>query len=255
MTEAEMSTTHFPDRYVNRVFWMLCGLGISSLVACSSPAGSGPGPAPGTGGATPSAQAGGSYQLDPAVTTLRVNADAATVDLTAQEGATAISVTEQVQGATTSKEVNGTNAVLTSRCPEGINFGNSCRVQYKLTVPAKVTVDVEGAAGDISLTGPLTNATVSTAAARITGTGLGAGTFNATTNAGQVNLAFAAAPASVQVKTDAGQVTLTVPGTDKYNVTVNTTIGTKEVSVDVDPSSAHRIDVTATIGAVTVKKA
>ena len=255
VTEPQMRATGVPDRHVSRVLCLVCGLAISSLVACSSPVGSSSGSAPGTGGAATSAQAGGSYQLDPAVTTLRVNADAATVDLTAQEGATAISVTEQVQGATTSKEVNGTNAVLTSRCPQGINFGNSCRVQYKITVPAKVTIDVAGAAGDISLKGPLTNATVSTAAARITGTGLGGGTINATTNAGQVDLTFAAPPSSVQVKTDAGQVTLTLPGAEKYNVTVNTTIGTKEIAVDTDPSSAHRIDVTATIGAVTVRKA
>lgn len=256
-----MSTVEAQNRSGKRVLWVLSGLGISSLVACSSPIAPNSGPAPATGGAattgggTASAQSGGVYQLDPAVTALRVNADAATVAVTAQESATAISVTEQVQGATTSKAVNGTNAVLTSRCPQGINFGNSCRVDYKVTVPAKVSLDIEGAAGDITLTGPLTNATVSTAAARITGTGLGAGTINATTNAGQITLTFAAAPTSVHVKTDAGQVTLTVPGTEKYNVTVNTTIGTKEVSVDTDSSSAHRIDVTATIGAVTVKKA
>jgi len=189
------------------------------------------------------------------VTSLRINADAASVDLSAQDGATAISVTEQVQGATTTKEVNGANAVLTSRCPQGINFGNTCRVEYMATVPARVTVDVEGAAGDISLTGPLTNATVNTAAARITGNGLGAGTIKATTSAGQVDLTFAAAPTSVQVKTDAGQVTLALPGADRYNVSVNTTIGSQNTSVDIDPSSAHRIDVTATIGSVTIKKA
>jgi Putative adhesin len=233
---------------------VLCGLGISLLFACSSSTGSGPAAPPGSGNPTASTQIGGAYQLDPAVTTLRVNADAATVNLTAQEGAAAISVTEQVHGATTTKAVNGTNAVLTSRCPEGINFGNSCRVDYTVTVPAQVTVDIEGAAGDITLTGPLTNATVNTSAARITGTNLGAGTIQATTNAGQVDLTFATAPASVQVKTDAGQVTLTVPGADKYNVAVNTTIGTQDVSVDKDPSSTHRIAVTATIGAVTIKK-
>ena len=250
-----MRSTCVLDRLLRRTGWvLLCGLGIGSLLACSSSTGSSSGSASGTANPTGSAQSGGTYQLDPAVSTLRVNADAATVNLTAQDGAQTISVTEQVQGATTSKVVTDTNAVLTSRCPEGIHFGNTCRVDYKVTVPARVTVDIEGAAGDITLTGPLTNATVNTSAARITGTGLGAGTIQASTNAGQVDLTFAAAPASVAVKTDAGQVTLTVPGADKYNVTVNTTIGSQDVSVDKDPSSAHRIEVTATIGAVTVKK-
>jgi hypothetical protein len=40
-----------------------------------------------------------------------------------------------------------------------------------VTVPARVTVDIEGAAGDITPTGPLTNATVNTSAARIKHTG------------------------------------------------------------------------------------
>ena len=250
-----MNATHVPDRYWKAMGLVLCGLGISTLAACSGSTGSSSGGAPGAGHSTASAQTGGSsYQLDPAVTTLRVNADAASVDLTAQDGAQAISVTEQVQGATTTKEVNGPTAVLTSRCPQGINFGNSCKVEYQVTVPARVTVDIEGAAGDITLTGPLTNATVNTSAARITGRSLGAGTIKATTNAGQVDLTFAAAPTSVQVKTDAGQVTLTVPRADKYNVAVNTTIGSQDVSVDTDPTSTHRIEVTATIGSVTVKK-
>ena len=250
-----MSSTRSAIRFISRAGGLLCLLGVSTLVACTTSTGTSTGGGGATGNPPGSSQTGSSYQLDPSVTALRINADAASVDLTAQDGATAISVTEKVRGGTTSKDVSGTNAVLTSRCPQGINFGDSCRVEYTVTLPAKVTVDVEGAAGDISLTGPLTNATVNTAAARITGKGLGAGTFKATTSAGQVDLTFAAAPSSVQVKTDAGQVTLTLPGADKYNVSANTTIGSQNISVDVDPTSAHRIDVTATIGSLTIKKA
>ena len=180
---------------------LVCGLATSCVVACSSPTGSssGPPPAPASGNGTAASQNGASYQLDAAVTTLRFNADAASVDLTAQQGAQAISVTEKTRGATTTKEVTGTNAVLTSRCPQGINFGESCRVDYTVTIPARVAVDIEGAAGDITLNGPVGNATVKTTAARITGQGLGAGTFQATTTAGEVQLAFATAPTLVEV--------------------------------------------------------
>lgn len=235
---------------------LVCGLATGCVVACSSPTGpsSGPPSAPASGGSTAAGQTGGSYQLDAAVTTLRFNADAASVDLTAQEGAQAISVTESTRGATTTKEVTGTNAVLTSRCPQGINFGESCRVDYTVTIPARVAVDIEGAAGDITLNGPVGNATVKTTAARITGKGLGAGTFQATTTAGEVELAFATAPTSVEVKSTAGSITLIVPGGEKYNVTVDTTIGAQDVTVDKDPSSSHRINVETTVGAVTVKK-
>jgi hypothetical protein len=235
---------------------IVCGVAMSAVVACSSTSGSNPSnPAvPASGSSAAASQGGGAYQLDPAVTTLRFNADAASVDLTAQESTQAITVTEQTRGATTTKEVSGANAVLTSRCPEGINFGDSCRVDYKVTIPARVAVDIEGAAGDIVLTGPLVKATVKTTAARITGSGLGAGTFQATTTAGEIQLAFAAAPTSVEVKSTAGAVTLAVPGGEKYNVTVDTTIGAQEVNVDKDSSSTHRINAETTVGAVTVKK-
>ncbi len=241
-------------RIVGFVAW---GAALSCAVACSSPSGSGSGnpAAPASGNSTAAtSQGGGTYQLDPSVTTLRFNADAASIDLTAQDSAQAISVTEQTRGATTTKEVTGANAVLTSRCPDGINFGDSCRVDYTVTIPASVAVDIEGAAGDIVLTGPIVKATVKTTAARITGTGLGAGTFQATTTAGEVGLTFVAAPTSVEVKSTAGSITLTVPGGEKYNVSVDTTIGSQDVTVDKDSASSHRIDVETTVGAVTVKK-
>jgi Toastrack DUF4097 len=233
-----------------------CAITMSCVVACSSTSGpsSGNPAAPASGNSAGASQNGNSYQLDPAVTTLRFNADAASVDLTAQEGTQAISVTEQTRGATTTKEVTGASAVLTSRCPDGINFGDSCRVDYKVNIPPRVAVDIEGAAGDIMLTGPIVKATVKTTAARISGSGLGAGTFQATTTAGEVQLAFAVAPTSVEVKSTAGAITLTVPGAEKYNVSVDTTIGAQNVSVDKDSSSSHRINLETTVGAVTVKK-
>lgn len=241
---------------VRVVGFAVCAVAMGGVVACSSSSGSSSGSPVGSasGSSSASSQNPASYQLDPAVMTLRFNADAASVDLTAQEGAQAISVTEQTRGATTTKDVTGTSAVLTSRCPPGIHFGDSCRVDYTVTVPARVAVDIEGAAGNIMLTGPIGNATVNTAAARITGRGLGAGTFQVTTDAGAVELAFAAAPTSVQVNSTAGAVTLTVPGGVKYNVTIDTTIGAQDVTVDKDPSSSHRINVETTVGAVTVKK-
>jgi hypothetical protein len=257
----QLSTQHLGGKGVVAVSlrivgFAVCGMAVSCVVACSSSPGTGSGApaAPANPSSAASSQSGGAYQLDPAVTTLRFNADAASVDLTAQEGAQAINVTEQTRGATTTHEVTGTSAVLTSRCPSGINFGDSCRVDYKVTIPARVAVDIEGAAGDIVLKGPIVKATVKTSAARITGSGLGAGTFQATTTAGEVALAFVAAPTSVEVRSTAGAITLTVPGGEKYNVSVDTTIGAQDVSVDRDASSSHRIQVETTVGAVTVKK-
>ena len=111
---------------VRIVGFVVCAVAISSVVACSSSSGSSSGnpPASAGGNPTPSSQNAGSYQLDPAVTTLRLNADAASVDLTAQEGAQVISVTEQTRGATTTKDVTvglvtSTTAEIKSGLAEG----------------------------------------------------------------------------------------------------------------------------------------
>jgi hypothetical protein len=45
-----------------------------------------------------------------------------------------------------------------------------------------------------------------------------------------------------------------VPGGTKYAVTTDTTVGIKNVEVEQDSSSTHRLDVTTTVGAITIDK-
>ena len=204
---------------------------------------------------TTSAHNSSNYQLDPAVSSLRINADAASIDLAAQDAVHAISVQEQVRGkATTKRDVTRTAATLTAECPGGIGFGNECSVTYTVTMPSQVAVVVEGSAGDVTLTGPFDNASISTHAARVQGTSLGAGKYQVKTNAGKVDLTFSEPPDSVKVDTDVGAVTVTVPGTTKYAVTTDTTIGPETVQVDKDASSPHRLDISTTVGSITLKK-
>jgi hypothetical protein len=226
-------------------------------VACSSSSG-GPTlqsstPAP-SGTSSGSASNSSNYDLDPAVASLRINADAASIDLTAADSLRAISVHEQKRGkATTKRDITRTAATMTAECPGGIGFGDECSVTYTVTMPSRVAVVIDGAAGDVTLTGPFNDVTVSTHAARVRGTLLGAGKYQVKTNAGTVNLTFSKPPDSVQVNTHIGAVTLTVPRTTKYAVTTDTTIGPKTVQVDEDPSSPHRLDISTTIGSITIK--
>ena len=44
-----------------------------------------------------------------------------------------------------------------------------------------------------------------------------------------------------------------MPGGTKYAITTDTTVGIKNVKVDQDSSSAHRLDVTTTLGAITIE--
>jgi hypothetical protein len=202
-----------------------------------------------------SAQIGGNYQLPSTVTSLRIDGDAVSIDVTAQDSASAVTVREQLHGkATTTKEVTGSSATLTAKCPSGFSFGVDCSVDYTVTMPARITLNVDGTAGDMKVNGPFANATISTKAGRVLGTSLGAGTYEITTNAGQVNLKFASPPNSVKVKSDVAEVALTVPGGTKYAVTTDTTVGIKNVEVEQDSSSTHRLDVTTTVGAITIDK-
>jgi hypothetical protein len=201
-----------------------------------------------------SAQNGSTYQLPTTVTSLRIDGDAVAIDVTAAESAKEITVREKLHGrATTTKDVTSSSATLTAKCPSGLSFGVGCSVDYTVTMPARVTLNVDGTAGDMKLIGPFANATISTKAGRVEGTSLGAGTYEVTTNAGEVNLKFASPPNSVKVKSDVGEVVLTVPGGTKYAVTTETTVAVKNIDVDQDSSSTHRIDVTTTVGAVTIK--
>ena len=238
--------------------WMV-GISLSALLviavaACSSVS-NGRAPTGTSASSSGSAQNGGNYQLPSTVTSLRIDGDAVSIDVTAQDSASAVTVREQLHGkATTTKEVTGSSATLTAKCPSGFSFGVDCSVDYTVTMPARITLNVDGTAGDMKVNGPFANATISTKAGRVLGTSLGAGTYEITTNAGQVNLKFASPPNSVKVKSDVAEVALTVPGGTKYAVTTDTTVGIKNIEVEQDSSSTHRLDVTTTVGTITIDK-
>jgi hypothetical protein len=232
----------------------LSALLVIAVAACSSVS-NGRAPTGTSASSSGSAQNGGNYQLPSTVTSLRIDGDAVSIDVTAQDSASAVTVREQLHGkATTTKEVTGSSATLTAKCPSGFSFGVDCSVDYTVTMPARITLNVDGTAGDMKVNGPFANATISTKAGRVLGTSLGAGTYEITTNAGQVNLKFASPPNSVKVKSDVAEVALTVPGGTKYAVTTDTTVGIKNVEVEQDSSSTHRLDVTTTVGAITIDK-
>ena len=162
--------------------WMV-GMSLSALLviavaACSSRSGNGRSTTGTSASSSGSAQNGGNYQLPSTVTSLRIDGDAVSIDVTAQDSASAVTVREQLHGkATTTKEVTGSSATLTAKCPSGFSFGVDCSVDYTVTMPARITLNVDGTAGDMKVNGPFANATISTKAGRVLGTSLGAGTY------------------------------------------------------------------------------
>ena len=95
--------------------WMV-GMSLSALLviavaACSSVS-NGRSTTGTSASSSGSAQNGGNYQLPSTVTSLRIDGDAVSIDVTAQDSASAVTVREQLHGkATTTKEVTGSPSV------------------------------------------------------------------------------------------------------------------------------------------------
>jgi DUF4097 and DUF4098 domain-containing protein YvlB len=163
--------------------------------------------------------------------------------------------------------------------------GRRCGVSYDVKVPEGVRVTGESGSGDVSLTGVSTvdlevssgNASVTRASGRvdlrahsgevrltdiradltahassgnIEATGVRAAA-ELTASSGNVRVELAS-PASVKVEASSGDVTLRVPAGVSYRVDAETSSGDRRVDVPTDPASAHRLDVHASSGDVTV---
>jgi hypothetical protein len=188
------------------------------------------------------------------VTSLRVRGEVGKVKVTARKGASKISVVQKRTGAAKPSNVIGrSDATLKYDCPGGFD-DRDCRVDYTITVPPSVSLDVVNSAGTVDLAGPLTEVVASADAGAVTGTGLGAGSFTVTTKAGKVDLAFAGVPTLVKTATDVGETTIAVPPTGSYQIDASTSVGEQDVSVPNDPSSENRIEANTEIGQITIKK-
>ncbi|GAA1041536.1 hypothetical protein GCM10009557_65460 [Virgisporangium ochraceum] len=94
---------------------------------------------------------------------------------------------------------------------------------------------------------------VETTAGRIDASNLRSQHVDVRTQAGEVSLAHQVAPAQTSARTDAGTVTVRLPGGSTYAVDATTDAGDREVSVAVDPGSGHRVTAQSEAGNVTVK--
>jgi hypothetical protein len=192
--------------------------------------------------------AGGTYSLPAGVRSLKVSNPAGTVRVTAANGSPQIHVTEHPTGKPTAyRQASGSTGTIGSSCP---GTGN-CHMDYQIQLPPSTALDVVGDAGQVVLSGGLTSARVDTHAGKVSGTGLGHGSFTVATQAGEVDLAFASAPALAKVTTEAGTIDVTVPS-GRYKVSASSDIGTKDVTVPNDGNASNVIDLHARIGSVSL---
>lgn len=209
------------------------------------------------------------YQVTQMVTQVVVRDAAGNVHVATRSGGDGISVTEarSFRGSppASTHSVSGGTLTLTYTCPS-----SDCGIDYTVTVPADLPVTVDASAGDVTLTGlsgavqvqadagavALTDLSgpvrVRADAGEIRGTGLGSRQATLTDSAGSVTLAFTAAPTSLAVQAKAGDVKVTVPGSESYAATATASAGQTRVTVPTSPGSSHVIRAASDAGNVSI---
>jgi hypothetical protein len=103
-----------------------------------------------------------------------------------------------------------------------------CETDYRIEVPRDLTVKVKADAGTVKVTGLTGNLTIESDAGTVEGTELGSDRVKASTDAGNVRLAFVATPSSVDAETDAGNVDIDLPRSE-YALELDTDAGGSSV--------------------------
>ncbi|MFD1939097.1 DUF4097 family beta strand repeat-containing protein [Nonomuraea mangrovi] len=147
----------------------------------------------------------------------------------------------------TSHEVAGDTLELSYRCMQN----DSCWVDYTIEIPKGLRVKTDAGSGDVSLRSLSGETEATTGSGDIDANGLVGKRVLAETGSGRLELRFAAAPDSVEMKAGSGDATLYLPK-DAYDVTTETGSGDAEVKVTDDAGSSRKVTVRTGSGDVRV---
>jgi len=211
-----------------------------------------------------------SYSVTGGVQNLVVNAQAGGVHVLGTDSGS-VGVTEHITfehtAPVTTHRASAGTLVLDSNCPAL----ETCGVSYDITVPRAMTVRVNDDAGAIrldSLSGQVTAHTdagnvdlasvsgpidVSSHAGSILGQDVSSAHATMLLSAGEVDVTFSAAPATITAAATVGSVTLRVPGSASYAVAASASVGSVQVSVTRDPASPHVITASTKTGSITIQ--
>jgi hypothetical protein len=208
--------------------------------------------AAGCGGSAPKPTKRATVSVPSSVKSLTVRGRVGRVRVSAREGASKITVVQtRTSDAEPRNAIGRSSATLKYDCP---GDSSRCRVDYTITAPPKVSVDIDNTAGTVTLSGPLTDVVAKAEAGAVTGRGLGAGSFKVTTTVGEVDLAFAGVPTFVKTATTVGDTTIRVPAAGTYQVKASTGVGGKSVNVPNDPNAKNHIEAKTETGGLTIGK-
>jgi putative adhesin len=149
--------------------------------------------------------------------------------------------------------LRGATLTVSGACPD-TGPVNRCKADLDLAIPFDADVVVQGDSGDISAERLAGHLKLTTDSGDVTARDLNAISISATTNAGDVDVAFTTQPVSVSANSNSGDVLVTVPSGGEYRVDATTAAGDVHVEGVLRNDRALRsISATADAGDVTVR--
>ena len=169
-------------------------------------------------------------------------------------------------------ELVGSTLVLGDGCPSfNFLFLGGCRVDFRVTVPAGVSLELDSSNGDLVVEG-ITGGVVlrtsngdidldrltgeidaKTSNGAVIGRGLESSAVDADTSNGRISLVFEAPPDRLVAKTSNGNIDIEVPALP-YRINANTSNGDIDLDVVSDPDAARTIDVTSSNGDIDIRR-
>jgi DUF4097 and DUF4098 domain-containing protein YvlB len=133
------------------------------------------------------------------------------------------------------------------------SFGIGSSLDVTVDVPAASNVAVGTSAGDIEVDGISGTFSMDTSAGSVDAAGLTSTRVSAHSSAGDVQLAFAAAPQQVDATSSAGDIAVLLPHAGmSYRVGARSSGGSTDVRVPTDPAATRTIQAVSSAGDITV---
>lgn len=197
------------------------------------------------------------YGVPGTVTAIDLRADAGAVTIVATNGPVQVREIRRYSDKpprTSHRTEGGTLFLVDDGCEGKRRFNFTCETEYRIEVPAGVAVTLEADAADVTLTGITGALDIRTDVGAIKGTGL-AGATKAYTNVGDLDLRYAAVPASVDTSNDVGSTAVYLPASGSYRFDVDVELGDQEVGLPTSPDAKTLVTMRGNVGDVSVHAA
>jgi hypothetical protein len=204
----------------------------------------------GTGGGRTSASS--SYEVAETVKALRVDGHGG--DIRIVTGSGPIKVTETMQygdkkPVSRHSVSDGKLLLQSDRC----DVDGVCNVDYEIRIPGTLTAKLSSGGGAVEVTGVGAPVEIDSGGGRVVVGKLSAD-LTVRSGGGAVEAGLSAEPESVTVDTSGGGARITLPG-GPYAVEADSGGGPRDVSVETDDTSVHKVTVRTSGGDITIRAA